>query len=430
MAPSLFKYQQEGAKFLSERTHALLADEMGLGKTCQAITACNIIEAKRILVLAPASLLYNWVNEFDKFGNGQVCGVFTTKTGGLNPHLNVTVASYNTAVICKDVLSSHEWDVVILDEAHYLKSHAAARTKAVYGKLCKFGGIARSAKRVWALSGTPVLFTAADIWPFLRGTGIYIKGRTEFISQFCVVKNNGFANVITGNKNQSKFKELMSDHILRRFKSDVLKDMPEILHTEVILNSSDQDLIKVMSYEGSVTNAIKPSGDVLAIADHPNHMQFRAAVGMVKVDPTVDMITELVASGKKAVVFATFLQTIEALDSKLNTLGTVVLTGATPPKAREDIVRDFQHDDDVNVFIGQIDAAGVGITLTAASDVFIVEPSWVPAINAQAAMRCHRIGQVNNVTVRYIGLAGSIDARITKVLKDKTKEVKSVMEKV
>ena len=180
MFERLFPYQQTGAKFLSDKNLALLADEMGLGKTPQAIAAADLVGAKSVCVICPAIGRINWRREFEKFSNR----VWTEE--------NLVISSFESA---HKISKEKTFDVLIVDEAHYLKSHTAKRTALIYGK----DGLVRRSKRVWALTGTPAPNNASELWTLLFTFGATRLGFDQFVERYCLFYNSSYGRMITGN---------------------------------------------------------------------------------------------------------------------------------------------------------------------------------------------------------------------------------------
>jgi len=431
---ALFPYQRAGAAFLVSRRRALLADDMGLGKSAQAIVACEAVGARTILVVCPASLRQNWAREFGRFWFGEKAPT-------------VRVLSYDTAARTdwwEVTRQDGDFDAVILDEAHYLKTKTAKRTKAIYGPKCDgVGGLVERAKHVFLLTGTPSPNNVSELWTHLRAVfPDAILGRNgkpmrywQFVEKFCVTVDNGFGIQIKGGKNLSDLKARIKPFVLRRKKEEVLADLPPIRFDTLPLEA---DLGALREAEANlppgIAEALEKDGvaGLQAIAGHV--ATWRRLVGQVKVKPLAERILEELEGGlQKLVVFAHHRDVIDALDAILMRELSVPgarpvcrLTGDTPPTARQDLVDHFQKTKAARVFLGQIQAAGTGLTLTAASDLIFAETSWVPAENEQAAMRIHRIGQKNACLVRFATLPGSIDELITKAVERKMKDIKEM----
>lgn len=409
MTRELYPYQRIGADWLASKKHALLADQMGLGKTVQAIMAAKQVGARRIAVVCPASVRANWHREFERWW----------PEFGADPFVN----SYN-------MLVRGSWygmgpEVLIIDEAHYLKNRDSKRTKAVYGK----DGLATRARRVWLLSGTPAPNNPAELWTHLHALAPgLIMGKNGkpaswwgFVNRYCKTVDKGFGPQIVGGKNLDELKALMAPFILRRTKDEVLADLPPIRFNTLPI---DGVLPSETAHDEMLVESALETG-IESLAKVAMHVAtLRRATGMAKLKGVIDWIKDFLESGEKLVVFAHHRDVIRETHASLREplRGKIALvTGDTG--ARQAEVDRFQNDPDCRLFIGQIQAAGTGITLTAASTVLMVEQSWVPAENAQAAMRIHRIGQKNACVVYNAVLAGSIDERIGDALTRKMNDL-------
>lgn len=435
----LFPYQKLGAAALARSTYFLLADEMGLGKSAQAIAACDAINATRIIVLCPAVARANWIREFDRFSTTKRTGVaiFTSKD---KPGPGVTVCSYDLLPALRKV---EDADVLIADECHYLKNGKAKRTKAAVE-------LAKRAKRAWFLSGTPAPNNVSELWVMLRLFGVYADSFGKFIGEFCHGYESDYGYKITGTKNAPKLRELMRPHMLRRKKEDVMKDLPPINYVDVLVEPTpiDEEIYfvgesmwreHVKEQEESLrqllvlNNATKAystnfANSLEALA--PSLVTLRRYTGLSKVKGVAAMIRDELDTGvyNKIVIFAVHRDVIVAMREELKDYGAVMLFGGTPPAKREKAIRDFQNSPACKVFIGNIQAAGTAITLTAAHNVVFIESDWVPGNNAQAAMRCHRIGQTRPVYVRFVAAAGSVDEKVTEVIRRKTRDLTKVFD--
>lgn len=422
---ALYGYQQAGAAWLASRKHALLADEMGLGKSAQAIAACGALGVRDrcVLVICPASVRENWKREFARFS-----------------HLTPIVQSYDGAArnaLNLSVPEGDHWDVLILDEAHYLKSHTAKRTKAIFGERCDgVGGLVERADRVILLTGTPMPNAPNELWPALRAlfpeqiTGSAGKpyGYHQFVQKFCRTRDNGFGLQIVGAKNHDLLREKLEPIMLRRTKAEVLPDLPEISFDELFVEGR----IGVAGPEADKVAAVLEAEGVEGLKRIAPHVAtLRRLTGMAKVEPVVEYVKEwLEGCDRKIVIFAHHREVIQGLaDGLLNgtdeSLG-VVVTGDTLPANRQMRIDKFQTGK-ARVFIGQNTAAGTGITLTAASDLLLVEPAWTPADNQQIAGRIHRIGQKTGCQVRFVTMSGSVDEQINRVLTRKSADLAQIL---
>jgi SWI/SNF-related matrix-associated actin-dependent regulator 1 of chromatin subfamily A len=433
----LFSYQREGAEWLSQRKVALLADEMGVGKTAQAITAADLTGAKRVLVLCPAVARLNWLREFTRFSKRTREWIVMRSAQDRVSLLNSVITSYDLATRASEKLCG-PWDTLILDEAHYLKSTETKRSLVVWGKQ----GLVRRAERVWALSGTPAPNHAGELWPLLYSFGVTPLTYQAFIDRYCNGFDSGFGYQITGTKAERvpELKAMLSRVMLRRRKQDVLADLPPIFYSRTVVEAGhveigpEIDRLKREERRLADAMALAESSVDEAMAALEGLAQslstLRRYSGLRKVAPVVEMISGELELGlyDKVVIFAIHKDVVAGLRHALAAFNPVVVDGGTPISSKQLAVDAFQTDDRVQIFIGNIQAAGTNLTLTAAHHVVIVEEDWVPANNAQAAMRCHRIGQAKPVTVRFVSLATPLDERVASLVERKTRELSKIFD--
>lgn len=445
-----FPYQRIGGDFLAGRAQALLADDMGLGKSCQAVLGCDLVGARNILVFCPASVRVNWEREFHRFSPlDRDCVVLMS--GKDAPDASVVVCSYDLLAnekLLKKLLA-RQWDVMVLDEAHYLKERTTMRTKAVYGKL------ARHCAHVWRLSGTPAPNNASELWTHLKSAGIVTEPYWDFVYRYCSGFDSNFGFKITGHKNTDDLKQLLSQFMLRRKKEEVMTELPPITFQEVTVERSAVELDPVFyeqtrgkttqqfheelkNSDQTLRNALKAlsdskysnSDDKARVLEGMagSMVTLRRYIGMAKLPKVCEILTHELDMDliDKIVIFAIHRDVIEYTRQKLARFGAVTLYGGTAPLQRQKNIDKFQKDKKTRVFIGNVLAAGTGITLTAAHEVAFMEADWVPANNAQAAMRCHRIGQTEAVRVRFFSCAGSVDEEVMSTLRRKTAELAKI----
>jgi SWI/SNF-related matrix-associated actin-dependent regulator 1 of chromatin subfamily A len=457
---TLFPYQVTGAGYLAQNDQALLADDMGLGKSAQAITAADQVNARNILVLCPASLRINWTREFGRFSpfDRPIVAIMTAKDQ--IPGSGVAICSYDLLRVDKILaaLKKTHWDVLVLDEAHYLKERSAQRTKAVYGYGKRSPGLVANASRVWRLTGTPAPNDASELYTHLKSAGVVDEPYWDFTFRFCTGFNSDYGFRITGHKNTTELKQLLSQIMLRRKKEEVMKELPPIVFQQVTVEKSpvelDPEFYEQVQAAGktdteflsdmkssdamlrqALDNVYKsscetPASDSARILESmaPSMVTLRRYIGMMKLPQVCDILAEELESEmvEKIVIFAVHKSVIENTRERLRRFGAVTLYGNTPPLKRQENVDKFMTDPRTRVLIGNIQAAGVGITLTSAHEVAFMEADWVPANNAQASMRCHRIGQTRPVRVRFFTCADSVDEQIQQALLRKTRELTKI----
>jgi SNF2 family DNA or RNA helicase len=460
----LLPHQVEAVEFLASKTtdngHAGLFDDLGLGKTLESIRAADVIQAKKILVVCPAVARINWQREFEQWQQVErTFFIVRASRNAIPEDVDVIIISYDL-LASKDfqkAIAHLSFDLIIADEAHMAKNRNAARTKAFYGERIDGSGIVSKSKRVWILTGTPMPNNAAEIYTHLRAlapTRVRVDdGRltyVQFVNRFCHVERKQFGmrvvERILGNKNVDDLRRRLKGFYIRRKKEDVLKDLP-LLQWGTIVLEPDVSFAKEIK-KASQSREAQQIQSILAAAA-ANHkgdgvmaeklLEFldtnkrglaslRRLLGLAKIDPVVEFVDSEMENPGKMVLFCYHRDVITELERKLKRHNPVVITGDTDSDVRQEYIDRFQNDPETRIFIGQITATNAAITLTASDNVLLVEPSWNPAENAQAAARTHRIGQKSScVVARYVVLAGSLDEVIVKVLLRKTKQISEIM---
>lgn len=443
MAETLRPFQEIGSLFLQLNRYALLADDMGVGKTPQAINAA--LDLKRVLVVCPAVAKFNWRSEFIKFDNRHS---YVAGDGQTHHDKNTVICSFNYLTMHIDLYKSKRWDVVIIDEAHLLKEWTAERTKAAFGNK----GIIHRTDRLWALTGTPAPNHAGELWVLLYTFGKTKLSYDGFVNHYC---NTHFTDgrysrlQITGSdtKKTPELKAILKKFMLRRLKKDVL-DLPPIFHnTYYIKGDDDSSILKKYpelkaKLEEERARLLEELGIDLDISDDKliSSLQFlgqsisalRRYHGLKKIKETAELVDFELKSQhyKKLIIFGHHADVLSTLREELWAKGhtSVTITGKTSDKDRQSAVYEFQNNDNIKIFFGNILAAGVAITLTAASQVIFIEDDWVPGNNQQAADRAYRYGQKQTVNVRHIAIIDSLDAKITSALVRKIREISTFID--
>lgn len=449
----LYPYQEEGIQWLKSKRLALLADEPGLGKTVQAITAADFANAKRVLVLCPPVARPHWVCEFAKYSSNKRNFVMVTKRGQKICDSDSIVCSYDLALtIDPAILGS--FDLLILDESHFLKSPKAQRTQKIYGKK----GFIRYAQKTWALSGTPATNHYGELWTLLYTFGQVPQSYEGFLRKYCIVIDNGYGPQVIGNRKErtDELREILKKIMLRRRVEEVGLQLPTIKFDDLVVEPGIVDLdidpfllTWVYPHDRSeeLKNELKRQSDLILAATGETGLgrdgmkilegmaksvtTLRMYTGMQKVAPIAELVSQELESGAydKIVIFAVHQNVIEGLRKRLSRFGAVTLYGKTPSEKRESHIRRFHNDSKCKVFIGNILACGTSVTLTASNQVLFVEQDWVPGNNFQAAKRCHRIGQTKPVFIRCASILGSYDQRISQILKRKMRELSELFDK-
>lgn len=427
----LYPFQKFGVEAMSRiwsmgKKHILLADEQGLGKTPQSLAFANLIGAKRLLVVCPASLRINWCREIEAWHEGAKAQPLLSGNQKVN-YSGSVVTSYNLAA----GLKTFHPDLVIVDEAHAVKNPGTARTKLVLGNGKNWPGFVAKAPTVF-LTGTPLPNGRPnELWPILyrcAPEAIENLKYWDFVKKYCDYFDDPDYGLIIKGARADRIGELYArlrgyGFMIRRLKKDVLKDLPPKRYKLVVFPENGETR-KVLQREARFDAAEiiahgSPVGSALP--------EIRREMGLASVPQSVEYITDLLEGGaKKVIVFGHHVEVIGELNRKLKRFSPVVITGSTPQQARQNAVDAFQTDPKVRVFLGN-EAAEEGITLTAGADVVLAEPEWVPGKNEQRVDRAHRIGQKDRVIVHILVVEGSLSAKILGAAADKMKDIEGVL---
>ena len=343
-----------------------------------------------------------------------------------------------------DSLNQIQYDLVIIDEAHMLKEPSSKRSKAVMG----VKGLVHKTKRMWLLTGTPMPNHAGELWIILFVAGLTQYTYDQFIQKYCTYYATPYGGgrlQVTGTRMDRvhELKPLLKSISLRRLAKDVLELPPISYHEYLIKGSSDASIFKEnpglkeklkeeLSLLQSKVNFNQVIDDdklltaLTMIAEStPSLRRYHA---LKKVKETVELLTDELEAGQyqKTIIFGYTRDVLGLLYDRLKKFNPVIVTGKTVDKFEQAEI--FNNDDTCRIFIGNIQSAGTAITLNAASRINFIEQDWVPGNNAQAAKRCHRIGQRNHVLIRHIAVSGGIDEKITSALMRKTKQINSVLD--
>lgn len=414
-------FQKAGIWYASKQKNTLIGDEPGLGKTIQAIGLANYSKLRRILVVCPAGLRINWARELEKWHVFSP-GVEPILSGKTRPSRKASlIISYDLAHL---IDADQSFDLAIIDECHYVKNIGAERTRKILGTRGK-PGLIDLAPRKLALSGTPIPNRVNEAYTIAR------KFSPDAIDR---MSYNAFTNyygytinmkVVGIQHEEELYARLRSNIMVRRLKKDVLKDLPEKTYKMIVFPTNNQTT-KILQREKpfSAQEIIKhgvPVGTALP--------EIRREMGVAKAPQVVTYIEDLLDDGvQKVIVYAHHQDVVSILQRGLDKYQPVVITGSTPPELRQSYVDSFQNDPSVRVFIGNLVAAGTGLTLTAAHDVVFAEASWVPGENEQAEDRAHRVGQQRGVLIHYLVVEGSLDAVILGTAARKRTNIKSILD--
>jgi len=465
-------FQLAGITFALNRDATLIADEMGLGKTIQAIGLINADPTiTRCLIICPASLRLNWERELQRWLTRKLSiGIATTKDW---PDTDIVIVNYDIAwrAGVAGPINAETWDLVCLDESHYVKNPDAKRTRAIVGQpRSKRGGAAHPgirARRKLALTGTPItnrpkeLFStlhwlAPTAWPnFFGFAKRYCNAHKISIGRGRTAWDVGGASHLDELQDR-----LRSTIMVRRLKADVLTELPAKVRQVIEVPANGASSVvkaerdawavqertlgplraQVERAKGGTEAEYRDAVQRLTAAENIAFSEMSAArhdTAVAKIPAVLAHIVDALEASDdaKVVVMAHHHDVVDALldglTGQLTTEGPyhpVSLTGRTPLADRQAAVDRFQDDPECRVFVGSITAAGVGITLTASSHVVFAELDWVPGNVSQAEDRCHRIGQQDSVLVQHLVIDGTLDARMAHTIVKKQKVIDAALD--
>lgn len=425
----LYPYQRIGVKQIWKfRGRTLLADEMGLGKTVQALEYLRLSPKKRpAVIVCPASVKWIWDHHISEILNIQAT-IATGRTPpkkGIKNTPQIIVINYDILANWLDYLKGIKPKILICDEAHFLKSPRAQRTRATkaLAKQCKF---------MIGLTGTPLTNKPSELWSCLNmiRPDLY-PALWSFRWRYCDPKKKPWGWEFNGATHLDELHtNLKKTMMIRRLKKNVLKDLPDKTRIVVPLEMENPkeyrkaatDFIKWLTSKSESKAAKAKSAEKITQISYLR--QLAAELKMKAVKNWIDNFFE--ENTGKLAIYAHHKAIIQSLHKTYP--NSVTIDGGTPQKQRKEHVRAFQNNDKIKLFIGNIKAAGTGITLTAASSLAFAELSFVPGDMIQAEDRIHRIGQKEGAMIYYLVAKNSIEEKLCAILQQKQKIISSVLD--
>lgn len=406
-------------RFLYEHKFgACLADDMGLGKTLQTIMLLQTLKPKlkRVLIITPVSILFNWKNELEKFSDLSF-SIYYGDEREFKTDAQVVLTSYGLMKKeSSNTLADEEFDIVIFDEVQHLKNvrslgaNSARQIKAKF-RIC--------------LTGTPV---ENDLSEFYNIMDLAVPG---------VWGDLGILRSQSKNKNRLLARKTVKPFILRRTKEQVLKDLPEKIENHVFLDFAQeekdfyQNKLNVVRANMINSGAQKRYGEVLKSLLEMRQLclwQKHPSLHSTKVDFLMENLDQLVSEGHKTLIFSQFTTYLDLIENKIREQGWKFarIDGSQTLKKRSEQVEYFQNGD-AQIFLISLKAGGFGLNLTAASYIFLMDPWWNPAVERQAIDRAHRIGQENKLTVYRPIIKDSIEEKVLVLQKTKQELFRDLM---
>ena len=420
------QHQKEAIEKLVGSKRFILADDMGVGKTTSAVIAALETGTKKILIICPASLKINWEREIKNYTDRSV---YICEGKKYSTDEDFTIVNYDILKNFYDPkdkenseLFKTKYDLVILDEAHMVSNAQAQRTKIIHN-------FVKDIKQVWLLTGTPMTSRPINYYNLLNIIESPVaQNWMAYAIRYCQgyqfrAGNRKVWNV-TGASNLEELRERTSKQILRRLKEEVL-DLPEKIITPVYLRTSSREYKDLMGEYYEWLKNKKEESSSLTI-QFSKLMKVRKVIANEKVKQTIEFAENIIEQGKKVIIFTNFTDTLQLIHNHFGK-ESVYLDGSCNKVQRQFAVDQFQENEKIKVFVGNLKAAGVGLTLTSAEVVIMNDLSFVPAEHAQAEDRAYRYGQKNNVLVYYPIFENTIEGVIYNILNTKKKIIGTVM---
>ncbi|MBP3322785.1 MAG: DEAD/DEAH box helicase [Clostridia bacterium] len=395
MKATLRSYQTFGVKYAVHQKRTLLGDEMGLGKTIQALAAMAALKAEgktHFMVVCPASVLINWCREIEKHSYLTPIKIHGADENALNKWLeegDVAVTTYES-ISRFELPDGFSFDMLVVDEAHYVKNPEAQRTEAMLRLLKKTEG-------VLYMSGTPLINKVDEMCFLVNCLQPRIASKLEKVKSFSTA---------------DQFREELAPVYLRRTRADVLKELPDLIEKEqwCELNKTEK-----LAYRSAVL-----SGNFMAIRQVS--WQVPDIGSSTKAKRLLEICEKAEDEGRKVIVFSFFRSTLNKVCELLGDRCSEIISGDIPPERRQEIVDEFNKAEPGAILVSQVQAGGTGLNIQAASVIVFCEPQLTPAIENQAVSRAYRMGQTRDVLVHRLLADDTIDERMLQILSGKQKE--------
>ena len=436
---TLLDFQREGLDFLLKSSgNALLADEMGLGKTVQTLAYLSKEKnAFPALIVAPLVTLTHWQREIEKFlkkksKNGKINSKASPTSTMIRIGKSSDIGNYDFYIINYELLHKRADDLaklpirsIVCDEVQHLRSKTTQKYAAVKKLAAK-----ESVKYRVGLSGTPIYNRGSEIWPIVDILKPGLLGNfKEFCEYFCWVDEKGKA-IVLDNKRDTLRKQLTTHVMLRRKKSDVLKDLKDKVRYQEVIASDERfykaELDKIWKKLEEEQSYAETAFDKSA-SYHRAIESERQAAGLAKLKHVVEFVNEVMETEESIVVFCHHKAIHTLLHESLEEHNPSSIIGGQTLTTRDNEIDRFQKGQ-TRLMIAGLRAGNVGINLTKARYVIFAELDWSPAIHRQAEDRLHRIGQKNKVFAYYLVGKGTLDEHVADILVDKAYEIDSILD--
>ena len=394
MKATLRSYQTFGVKYAIHQQRTLLGDEMGLGKTIQAIAAMAASKAEgkhHFMVVCPASVLINWCREIEKHSHLAVTKIHGADEEALfhwRSEGDVAVTTYES-ISRFSLPERFRFDMLVVDEAHYVKNPEAQRTEAMVQLLAK-------TERVLYMSGTPLVNRVEEMCFLVNCLQPAIAQKLEAVKTISTAE---------------QFRQELAPVYLRRVREDVLKELPDLIEKEqwCALGAAEQAIYREAVASGNLMAIRQVSWQVDNLTDSSKAMRLR------------EICQDAQEQGRKVIVFSFFRNTLDKVHALLGERCLETISGDISPAKRQEIVDAFNRAEPGAVLVSQVQAGGTGLNIQAASVIIFCEPQLTPAIENQAISRAYRMGQTQDVLVYRLLADDTIDERMLAILSGKQK---------
>jgi len=417
-------HQKESIEKLVGNDKFILADDMGLGKTTSAVIAALEANLKKVLIVCPASLKINWKREIANYTDKSVSIV----EGKIWESADFVIINYDILKNFHDpqdrknsVILNEGFDLIVADEAHYIQNTQAARTKIANDIINKVG-------KVWLLTGTPMTSRPMNYYNLLNLVDSPVAFNwMGYVRRYC----NGYQFTVgrkkiwnvQGASNLEELRDRIKPQVLRRLKEEIL-DLPDKIVTPIYLKLKSRDYEELMGEYYRWFDQGQESGSLTV--QFSKLMKVRQVIAEEKIKNTCEIAENIIEQGKKVIIFTNFTNSLNQIVEHFGKTA-VKLDGSMSKDERQKSVDRFQTDEKIQVFVGNIKAAGVGINLTSAEAVIMNDLSFVPSDHSQAEDRAYRYGQKNNVLVYYPIFENTIESIIYDILQNKKNIFEIVM---
>jgi SWI/SNF-related matrix-associated actin-dependent regulator 1 of chromatin subfamily A len=420
------QHQKDAIEKLAGSKRFILADDMGLGKTTSTIIAALETGAKKVLIICPASLKINWQREIANYTDRSV---YIAEGKNFSLEHDFVIVNYDILKNFYDLKDKENSliyqfnpELIIIDEAHYIQNAQAQRTKLV-------NHFSKKVNRLWLLTGTPMTSRPMNYFNLLSLIESPVaQNWMAYAIRYCQgyqfkAGNRKVWNV-SGASNLEELRDRTSRQVLRRLKEDVL-DLPEKIITPVYLRLKSKMYENLMGEYYNWYDNKKEESNSLTV-QFSKLMKVRQVISDEKVETTIELAQNIIDQDKKVIIFTNFTDTLNKIKNHFGKQA-VHLDGSCTKPQRQYAVDQFQENEKIKVFVGNLKAAGVGITLTAAEAVIMNDLSFVPSDHSQAEDRSYRYGQKSNVLVYYPIFENTIEGVIYDILNNKKSVFETVM---